>query len=60
MLSIGACRAVWVPGQAIAKTIVFDGELRKPYFVAALYAIRTSVHAYAIMLVTMCLCIRSL
>ena len=37
---IGACRAVWVPGARLGYA-AFDAQLRKAFFVASLYAIRT-------------------
>ena len=45
--SIGTCRVVWVPRQDLAMPH-FDAQLRKAYFVTALYAVYTSVNAYAI------------
>ena len=44
---IGACRAVWVPGQDLA-TLHLMRNCGKRVFVTTLYAIRTSVYAYAI------------
>ena len=61
VLVIGACRAVWVPGQYLATPHLMHNCGKNNYFVTTLYAIRTSVHirkhAYTIYI---CLHVRSL
>ena len=45
LVGIGACRAVWVPGQDLAMPHLMRNCGKRTHFVTTLYAIRTSVRA---------------